>query len=1348
MEATAGFSQRQYLAPVVPALDGIPQLLYPPLSSPLLMVDLMQLQTMSTLSSSKLSELMELTGLFLFHNRERYPCEQVERITLDYFRMAQTANPLLKQGHKAPLDEENIPPCPADESHAASAHALDAFWRDCHTYWSQLTLDDVAAAAAGGPRPPSLARALEHHFRTYSVVGTILQLVNAVTTIILPVLIPQVLALLIPGSSTRVYAGNIYGLAIVFFLFQILSALTAYAYQSLTISLSIKVNTILSSAVYQKSLRLSSKAQKIHHAGKINTLISADVAAVASFPTYLLNLAGLVVQLVLAILMLFIYLRLTALPAMALYAVLVTFEIKIMPRIGKGIKGYSKGADSRSKVLREWLYAVRFVKFEAIEDKFRAQINVFRSAQLAANKGVLTVFALFFSSGSFREYMIPPLTFLVYATFHEMDPGTLFASLALLDAIAAPSGKMNSTIEYILRVPVPYQRINQFLTAEEVHADEVPSGVMMSTPGDGVAIRLDSARFTWELTNNDENSAAVVAQGPFHIDITLDIPKGALVAIVGAVGSGKSSLMSALVGGMRKTRGEAFVRGSIAYCPQDPWLLSASVEDNIVFEDERARARVPVAIEAACLEHDLDLFPHGAATLIGEKGITLSGGQKSRVALARAIASDASIYILDDPTSALDAHVSRHVIEKTICTLLRKKTVVVATNALHILPRTDLVVVLTDGKVAEVGDFKQLISNTDGALSQLMANYTYDDHDGSASAGDEDEVIVKAVKSFETQQAIKEDRKAGGTEWATIFAYFNSGGPLFLPGLVMLTLLLIAVSSLARIFLELWAQNSFNLSTGAYIRVYAGISAINTALLAATVTFSFLYATIACKRIHDRAMDGVETATMPFFESTPAGQVLNRLGVDCREVDTDLLIYVYFTARESSGFLTAIVVVAYSAPFILVTLAAAYFYRVFKPSYRELKRLTSVCRSPVLSLASETIHGAASIKAYGVSNRFIEKQHKLIDCSSAVSLFFQCAKTWLGLRLDLLTSTIVLGLIVLGAARVVDGVAVGLGLTGAITLGRRFQTFLVTLTSTSAMFNSVERLDYYRCLPSEPPQTLPSDPEAGTWPVHGEIVAKDLVLCYAGRKDRSVIDGVSFRVAPGEKIAICGRTGSGKSSLAAAFFRMLEITGGSLCIDDHDIRKMGLKSLRSSLCIVPQDATIFEGTVRSNLDLRGTCADKDLWTALAAVGLDKHISTLLKKLDAPLAEGGKNLSAGQKQLLALARAILRQPRVLILDEATSNLDIVGAARAHELLQTSFEQATVLSIMHSLNHVAQFDRVMLFEDGHLVECDTPKNLLQRESKFAELLEATGAANAERVRALAKVRPGGAAPQQTL
>ncbi|KAJ3153031.1 Multidrug resistance-associated protein 1 [Geranomyces michiganensis] len=1202
-----------------------------------------------------------------------------------------------------------------------------------------------------GPAPAGLSSKQLFLDSCLSVVATILQLVNAVTTIILPVLIPQILALLIPGTGSHVYVGNIYVLAAVFFLVQIISAFTAYAYQSLTISLSIKVNTVLSSAVYEKSLRLSTKAQKTHHAGKINTLISADVPSVASFPTYLLNLAGLMVQLVLAIVMLFVYLRLVALPAMGLYAVLVTFEIKIMPRIGKGIKSYSKGADNRSKILREWLYAVKFIKFEAIEDKFRAQIDVFRSAQLAANKGVLTVFGLFFTSGSFREYMIPPLTFLVYAAFHEMDPGTLFASLALLDAIAAPTGKMNSTIEYLLRVPVPYRRINQFLTAEEVRADEAPSVALPSTPGDGVAIRLESARFTWEEERptaeelkDNEGSANVVARGPFNIDVTLEIPEGALVAVVGAVGSGKSSLMSALVGSMRKTGGTALVRGSVAYCPQDPWLLSASVEDNIVFENESARARVPAAIKAACLEHDLDLLPHGAATLIGEKGINLSGGQKSRVALARAIACDADIYILDDPTSALDAHVSHQVIDKTICTLLRKKTVVVATNALHFLPRTDLVVVLIDGKVAEVGDFKQLIADADGSLSKMMANYAYDDRDGTASAVEEDEVIIEAVKSFETQQAIKEDRKAGATDWATIFGYFNSGGLLFLPGLIVLALLLIAVSSIARIFLELWAQNSLNLSAGAYIQVYAGISAVNTLVVAAVVGFSFVYAWRACKRIHDRAMDGVQFATMPFFESTPAGQILNRFGVDCSEVDTDLLIYVYFTAKESSGFMTAIVVVAYSAPFIL----AAYFYRIFKPSYRELQRLTSVARSPVLSLASETIHGAASIRAYGVAKRFIEKQHRLIDSSNAVSLFFQSAKTWLGLRLELLTSTIVLGLIVLGAGGVVNGVAVGLGLTAAITLGRRFQTFLVILTSTSAMFNAVERLDYYRCLPSEPARTLPSDPQEGTWPVNGEIIAKGLVLRYAARMDRAVIDGVSFRVSPGEKVAICGRTGSGKSSLAAAFFRMLEITGGSLYIDDRDITQMGLRALRSALCIVPQDATVFEGTVRSNLDMHGTCSDKELWTALAAVGLEEHIGTLPGKLDAPLDEGGKNLSAGQKQLLALARAILRQPGVLILDEATSNLDTVGAARAHELLHTTFAQTTVLSIMHSLNHVAQFDRVMLFDDGKMIEFDTPKHLLQRESKFAELLEATGAANAARVRALAEARPGDAASQQTL
>ncbi|KAJ3149662.1 Multidrug resistance-associated protein 1, partial [Geranomyces variabilis] len=1158
-----------------------------------------------------------------------------------------------------------------------------------------------------------------------------------------PLLIPQVLALLIPGSRTHVYINSVYGLAGVFFAVQILSSLATYTYQSLTILLGIKVGGVLKVAVYEKTLRLSAKAQarKENNAGKINTLMASDVNVVAACPTFILNIIGQSLQLIIAIVLLFCYLRVAAVPAMALYAALIFFEMKIMPRIGRGIKRYAHGADSRSKILREWLHNVFFIKVEAMEDVWRARVDAFRSAQMEANVDVLTIFGLFFASGSFRGYMIPPLALLVYALFHPMDAETIFTSLALLDAIAGPSEKMSAAIGEVVRCPIPYKRVSAFLLAEETCADEIATQFAIAV--DRPAIRLASARFTWEFPADVSkelapNNDAASAHASFAIEATLEISQGSLVAVIGNVGSGKSSLLSALVGGMRKTAGEASVFGSVAYCSQSPWLLSASVEENIVFGHEPARPRVQSAIESACLEHDLDLLPHGRQTWIGEKGINLSGGQKSRVALARALARDADIYVLDDPTSALDAHVSRRVLDGAICTLLREKTVIVATNALHMLPRTDLVVVMRDGAIAETGVFNDLMADSNSFLSNMMQNYAYDERkEEGNSAEHQDEVIMKAIKNFEVQKAIAEDRKSGATDWATIVLYFAAGGPLYLLGVTIFVVLVVAASSLGRIFLALWAKDSLHISTGAYIRWYAGLGVVNTLLIAALVTFVFVNAMRAGKLIHDKAMDGVQNAWMPFFEVTPSGQILNRLVGDCEEVDTDLLINVYFVAREAAGFLTAVLVVAYSAPYTLsilfiIALVATYIFRIFNRPYRDLKRLTSVMISPVLSHTSETVAGSASIKAYRVEEHFIEAQHAKIDRSNAVSLLFQSAKVWLGLRLDLLTSTVVLTLVLLGALGVVSGVSVGLGLTGAISLGRRFNVFLITWTSASAMFNSVERLDFYRTLPSEPARTLPGDPAAGSWPTNGEIVVRDLVLRYAARMDRAVIDGVSFRITPGEKVAICGRTGSGKSSLAAAFFRILDVTGGSISIDSRDISQMGLKTLRESIRIVPQDPAIFEGTVRSNLNLTEDQSDEALWSALTAVGLHDHVSSLPRQLDSALDESGKNLSAGQKQLFALARAVLHRPKVLILDEATSSLDAAGATRAYDLLDTVFAHTTVMSIMHSLTHVARFDRVMLFEDGKLLEFDSPRNLLGETTKFAELLNATGPANAARVR----------------
>ncbi|KAJ3175029.1 hypothetical protein HDU87_006563 [Geranomyces variabilis] len=1152
-------------------------------------------------------------------------------------------------------------------------------------------------------------------------------------------MIPQVLALLIPGSpNEHVIVNNIYVLAGVFFGMQLISACASYNYQQLAVTLGVRMNGILVSAIYEKTLRLSSRAQNQLHAGKLNTLLSGDVSLLSSAPVYAINVVALGFQLVTAVVFLVVYLRLAALPALVLYAILFVFETRVMPHIATGVRAYAKALDARSKLLRDWLHAARFIKFEALEEVWRERVSTLRIAQAAADMKILTVFGLFYASSSTRQYMIPALSLLVYAAINPIDPTVMFTSLALLDAIAGPSGMMNANIGQLLKVPVSYERITSFLLAVEVSAEDLPSVASAPAP-DGIAVRLEDARFTWEAAASTD--ASVLPQTPFslHVSEKLEIPCGSLVAVVGKVGSGKSSLLSALVGGMRKTGGVAHIHGSLAYCPQDPWIMSGSVEGNILFGHHADSSRISLAVDAACLGHDLDLMPHGMSTLIGEKGLNISGGQRSRISLARAVARDADVYILDSPTSALDAHVAKKVVDYTICTLLRGKTVIVATNQLHILPRTDLVVLMDRGKIGEVGSFKELMADPSSLLSDMMRGYAYDEP-SDASKGQEDAVIRQALKTYDTQKAVAEDRKSGAFSWATFFSYFRAGGAFYFPGLASLLVLLITCAALTKIFISFWAKDSFQWSPHEYIRVYTALCVTSTITVISLVVFVFWNGFKAANVTHDRAMDGVQHASMPFFESTPAGQILNRLSVDVKELDGNLVINVFIVSREFSYLAAAAAVVAYSAPYILllflvIVLAALSLYRRFRPSYRELKRLNSVMLSPVLVHASETMTGRESIKAYGVQAHFIHTlQHKL-DRSNAASLFFQSAKAWLGLRLDLMTSAIVLAMILFGAAGVVDGVAVGLGLTGAISLGSLFNGVLVALTSTEAMFNSVERLNHYRDLPSEPARMLPNDPASGSWPPKGKIVVENLSLRYASRPDRAVIDGVSFQIAPGEKVAICGRTGSGKSSLVAAFFCMLEISGGAILIDDRDISTMGLKALRSSLCIIPQEPTIFAGTVRSNVDLAGTRSDTALWGALTAVGLHDHISSLAGKLDAPL---GDALSAGQRQLLALARAVLARPTVLIMDEAASSLDQEGSIRVHELLDGVFASTTVLSVMHSLEHVALFDRVMLFEDGRLVEMDSPAKLLARESKFGELLDATGEANSACVRAQTQLR----------
>ncbi|KAJ3108135.1 Multidrug resistance-associated protein 1 [Phlyctochytrium planicorne] len=1225
-------------------------------------------------------------------------------------------NRLFSKGMKNPLTEKDLPSLPENERYSHSEAVLDGYWENCRTYWDH--------SSEASRVKPSIARVLFFKFWRYFFGGLILQAVLVATALLQPLLIPQ----------------------------------------SLNSFLEIQLNGIIVSAIYRKSLFISPKARKDFNAGYLNSLVGTDTNTIVPTPKYLINLTGNVVQFSIAIGFVFMYLGLSAFAPVALLAALITFEIKVMPHISGGIKLYNQGMDSRSKVLREFLYGVKFIKFQAIEDVFQKKMQKFRMDQILANVKIMRVFGLYFCSGSARNYMVATLSILIYALFNPNLSATIvFTTLALLDAVVGPAGSMNMTIGQLIKAPVSYKRIEDYLLAEETLPSEKPAAKPF-VAGSSDSIKLSNAEFTWESVKGSKpkppaSAASAIDSGNdepsvFKLkSIDLTIPQGSLVAIVGKVGSGKSSLLSSLVGGMRKTGGEAVVQGSVAYCPQEPWIMSGSVEDNIIFGDASVRGRIPRAIQGACLQHDLEIMPHGLGTRIGEKGVNLSGGQKARVSLARALARSADVYILDDPTSSLDAHVGKYVFESAICGMTthaastERKTVIMATHQLHLLPKFDLIIVMEDGKVSESGTFKDLLAPEDGVLSNMMRDYAYDDHEESKPVSKieekELEAIAKTIKNFEIQEAIAEDRRSGTVSMGTILSYFRAGGYSFLPVVALLVATLIAITSFNRIFLAIWTRDSLHLSSYDYCKIYLVLGVVSTINIAALIFFIINRAKVASISIHENALRGLISAPVSFFDDQPVGRILNRMTSDIREYDGNLPLNSFVTFREFSYFMTSAVMVAYSAPYvliqfmILVPLAMIFFFR-FQKSYRELKRLSSIMKSPLLTHVSESFNGTTSINAYGAQSHFVKAQQEKMDRSNAASLYLESATIWLGLRLSLLTSTIVLVMILLGAWGIIDGISIGLGLTGAIGLGYKFNQLLICISNTEATLNCAERLNHYvNDLPKEDAQTMPDDPAPGTWPSKGQIGIQNLELAYESRPDHSVLRNLSISIDAGEKIGIVGRTGSGKSSLASAFFRIINITSGLISIDGRDISKLGLLTLRSNLQIVPQEPVIFNGTVRSNLDMRDSHSDDELWASLDAVGLKEYVSLQSEKLDHPIQEEGRNLSAGQRQLLCVARSLLANPKILLLDEATASLDGEGNDRIQAILKRELKSSTVISVAHHIKTVAAFDKILVLQDGQMVEFDTPYSLLETEgSIFRSLAEAAGPASFEVIKALAR------------
>ncbi|RVX68489.1 hypothetical protein B0A52_07913 [Exophiala mesophila] len=1128
--------------------------------------------------------------------------------------------------------------------------------------------------------------------------------------------------------------------------------------------------------------------------GKIVNLMSVDTYRVDQASGMFHIIWTSPIQLALVLVVLCVNLGYSALSGYALLLIMIPLLAKSIKALFARRKVINKLTDQRVTLTQEILGSVRFVKFFGWETSFLGRLKELRRREIRAIQILLSIRNAINAVALSMPVFASMLAFITYSvTDHHLAPSRVFSSLALFNSLRMPLNLLPLVLGQVTDAVTSIRRIQEFLLSED-QIDEIIWDEDLSD-----AVEVSHASFTWErtATRDKERSAtfqtkgelmaakraekdrkkaekktarvakknkdlAVIAQEdassehtevePFKLnDVDFTVGRNELIAVIGSVGSGKSSLLGALAGDMRKTGGKIKLASTRAFCPQYAWIQNATLQENILFGKPYRSKWYRSVIDACALGPDLDILPSGDQTEIGERGITLSGGQKQRLNIARAIYFDADIILLDDPLSAVDAHVGRHIMDKAICGLMKDKCRILATHQLHILDRCDRIIWMEDGHIQAIDTFNNLMSHS-VEFQKLMATTAQESHhQPQAAEGEEDKKPSdkKLNKGKGAALMQQEERATDSVSWSVWGAYMKASGFFLFWPMIFLTLVLSQGSNIVTsLWLSWWVSDHFGFSRGTYIGGYAGLGLCQALLLFAFGTLLSTSGTNSSKNLLQKAMTRVLRAPMSFFDTTPLGRITNRFSKDVDSMDNSLTdaMRLYFITL---GMIIAVfcLIIAYFhffavalGPLFLLFLFAASYYRA---SARDVKRHESVLRSHVFARFSESVSGVASIRAYGLQKYFIGRVRDSIDeMNSAYYLTF-ANQRWVATRLDAIGNALVfvVGILVITDRFSVNPSIGGLVLSYVLAIVQTIQFTIRQLAEVENNMNATERIHYYGTqLEEEAPLKAREVPES--WPQSGAIVFDRVEMRYRPELPL-VLRGLDFDVKGGERIGIVGRTGAGKSSIMSALFRLSELSGGQIKIDGIDISTVGLHDLRSRLAIIPQDPTLFRGTVRSNLDPFNEHSDLELWAALRKADLvaedvtdkekrerpetaetaatstsklDGHNAPSRIQLDSPVEEEGLNFSLGQRQLMALARALVRNSQIIVCDEATSSVDFETDEKIQKTMRIGFAGKTVLCIAHRLKTIINYDRICVMDKGQIAELDTPLNLFEANGIF--------------------------------
>ncbi|XP_035215523.1 multidrug resistance-associated protein 1-like isoform X2 [Stegodyphus dumicola] len=1213
-------------------------------------------------------------------------------------------------------------------------------------------------------RGPSLLKAITKALWPWLLAAGILELAFDFVSLMPPIILDWLLSFM--DNNEPSWHGYVY--AILLFVTAALSTLLILHNQNFLIYASIIPRSGLGAAIYRKVLRLTNGSRRNYSLGELCNLVSVDIQRIVELVWSVNSVWSCPLRMALIITLLWQYLGIACLAGISVMLLIMPITGKLASITHKLQKAQMQCKDLRLRQMNEILNGIKVLKLYAWEYPFMEEIGVIRKGEAVLIKKLAFVNGCVLFLWLSAPFLIAISSFVAFVLIDEknrLDPSIAFVSLTLFNKLRSTTSTIPQVVAELIQSRIAFRRITSYLLAQEFKQD-----VVVGDTAVGNSVEIDGS-FSWA---NEEP--------PFLCDVTLSVGRGSLTAVVGRVGSGKSALFSVILGEMHSTGGAVRIRkgNRLAYVPQQAWIQNSTVRQNILFVRQMEKKRYNDALDRCCLRPDHKDLPGGDLTEIGEKGVNLSGGQKQRVSLARAIYQDADIYLLDDPLSAVDAHVGAKIFKNVLGPqgILKNKTRILVTHDLSILHEADAIILMSDGKVVESGTYKDLLEQK-GEFARLIEEHCREQMD-SDSDNDKDRknspcdvlesessdptkltaeelkkqmkkagrrlsrtlsrsLSVEERKSKQVRFIEREKIEVGRVKAGVFWSYFRKA-TLPLIFLVVFGFSLFQGFEIgSNVWLSLWSNDQL-LADGSQdtqlrnlrIGVYGALGlAGGLCILLATFVLAAA-ATKASIRLHQDMLWSIMRSPMFFFDTTPLGRILNRFGKDINTVDTSIPAKFNSSITVILAIIGSLVVISANFPLFLLSMVPLTIVYIFIQFFymatsRQLRRLQATTLSPVLSCFSETAQGTSTIKAFGAQFHYIDKQERLIDDNCRVFLNYTFVNRWLAIRLQFLGAAIVFIVALLSVLErnVLAAAVVGLMLSYALNVTDNLTQMVRILTQLENCMVSVERINEYSELPPEASWKTDSCLlSLDEWPRHGAVSFREYKMRYRPGTDL-VLKGITAEITPGEKVGVVGRTGVGKSSLALALLRIVEADSGRILIDGIDIGMLGLHDLRSKITVIPQEPVVFSGSLRMNLDPLQQHTDKDLWTALEHAHLKNFVKALHNGLGYQVSERGENLSVGQRQQICLARALLKKTKILVLDEATASVDLETDKLIQATIRKEFRNSTVITIAHRLHTVLDYDRILVMDDGRIVEDGDPDKLLQKQdSLFYELGKAAG------------------------